>query len=83
MIEKPWPNSSPPGVPASIDLSAYRSIVDLLEQSCSKYSDRMAFHNMGAELSYSELDYLSRNFATALQNMGLVQVAPPPNIERR
>ena len=73
MMEKPWLNSYPPGVPANIDLSEYRSIVDLLEQSCTKYKDRMAFHNMGAELSYAELDYLTRNFAAALQNMGLKQ----------
>jgi len=72
-MEKPWLNSYPPGVPANIDLSAFRSIVDVLEQSCSKYGDRMAYHNMGAELSYSELDYLTRNFAASLQDMGLQQ----------
>ncbi len=71
MMDKPWLKSYPPGVPANIDLGAYHSIVDLLEQSCNKYKDRMAFHNMGAELSYSELDYLTRNFAAALQGMGL------------
>jgi len=47
--------------------------VDVLEQSCASYGDRMAYHNMGAEISYSELDYLSRNFAAALQHMGLQQ----------
>ncbi len=71
MMEKPWLKSYPPGVPEQIDLSSFRSIVDVLEQSCSKYKDRMAYHNMGAELSYSELDYLTRNFAASLQNMGL------------
>jgi long-chain acyl-CoA synthetase len=73
MIEKPWLKSYPPGVPANIDLGTFHSIVDVLEQSCSKYKDRMAFHNMGAELSYAELDYLTRNFAAALQKMGLQQ----------
>ena len=72
-MEKPWLNSYPPGVPANIDLSAFHSIVDVLEQSCAKYKDRMAYHNMGAELSYGELDYLTRNFAASLQNMGLLQ----------
>ena len=71
MTEKPWLKSYPPGVPEQIDLSSFHSIVDVLEQSCSKYKDRMAYHNMGAELSYSELDYLTRNFAASLQNMGL------------
>ena len=73
MMDKPWLKSYPPGVPEQIDLSGYRSIVDLLEQSCSKYKDRMAYHNMGAELSYSDLDHLTRNFAASLQNMGLKQ----------
>jgi long-chain acyl-CoA synthetase len=70
-MEKPWLNSYPPGVPANIDLSEFHSIVDVLEKSCTKYKDRMAYHNMGAELSYGELDYLTRNFAASLQNMGL------------
>lgn len=73
MMEKPWLSSYPPGVPASIDLSSFHSICDVLEQSCDKYADRMAYHNMGAEISYAELDYLTRNFAAALQNMGLQQ----------
>jgi long-chain acyl-CoA synthetase len=73
MMEKPWLKSYPPGVPAQIDLGTFSSIVDVLEQSCTKYKDRMAYHNMGTEISYSELDFLSRNFATALQNMGMEQ----------
>ena len=73
MTDKPWLKSYSPGVPANVDLSAYSSIVELLEQSCDKYKDRMAYHNMGAEISYGELDYLTRNFAAALQDMGLQQ----------
>jgi long-chain acyl-CoA synthetase len=73
MIEKPWLNSYPPGVPANIDLGTYHSIVDILEESCNKNKDRMAYHNMGAELSYTDLDYLSRNFAASIQDMGLQQ----------
>lgn len=73
MTEKPWLNSYPPGVAAQIDLGGYSSIVDLLVQSCTEYKDRMAYHNMGAELSYAELDQLTRNFAASLQDMGLQQ----------
>jgi len=73
MTQKPWLSSYPPGVPANIDLDAFHSIVELFEQSCETYKDRMAFHNMGAELTYGELDYLTKNFAAALQNMGLQQ----------
>ena len=73
MMERPWLSSYPEGVPAHIDLDAYHSIVDILEESCSKYKDRMAYHNMGAEITYADLDYLTRNFAAALQDMGLQQ----------
>ena len=73
MTEKPWLSSYPPGVPTHIDLSEHHSIVDVLEKSCAKHKDRMAFHNMGAELSYAELDFLTRNFAASLQAMGLQQ----------
>ncbi|NNL00526.1 MAG: AMP-binding protein [Xanthomonadales bacterium] len=72
-MEKPWLKSYPPGVPENIDLGEFSSIADVLEQSCDKYKDRMAYHNMGAELSYSDLEYLTRNFAAALQEMGLQQ----------
>ena len=72
-MEKPWLNSYPPGVPANIDLGEHSSIVDVLEKSCDKYKDRVAYHNMGADLSYAELDFLTRNFAAALQDMGMQQ----------
>jgi len=72
-MEKPWLKNYPPGVPDNIDLDAFHSIVDVLEQSCSKYKDRMAYHNMGSEITYAELDYLTRNFAASLQSMGLQQ----------
>jgi len=72
-MEKPWLSSYPPGVPASIDPGELSSIVDVLKKSCDRFGERVAFHNMGADLSYAELDYLSRNFAAALQAMGLQQ----------
>jgi len=72
-MSKPWLNSYPPGVPANIDLGEHASIVDLLEKSCTKHKDRIAYHNLGADLTYAELDFLTRNFAAALQDMGLQQ----------
>jgi long-chain acyl-CoA synthetase len=71
MTDKPWLDHYSPGVPAHIDLDRYHSIVDLFEESCEKYADRVAYHNMGADLSFADLEYLSRNFAAALQDMGM------------
>src|SRR5680860_879031 len=73
MTDKPWLNSYPPGVPATINPDEFHSIVDIFLQSCDKFSERTAFYNMGAELRYADLDYLSLNFAAALQSMGLQQ----------
>ena len=73
MSQKPWLNSYPAGVPAQIDLSAYYSIVDVLERSCEKYRDKTAFICMGSEITFRELDQLSRNFAATLQAHGLKQ----------
>jgi long-chain acyl-CoA synthetase len=71
MSDKPWLSSYPPGVPAQIDLGAYHSIVDVLEQSCGKFRDKECFICMGTGMTYGELDALSRNFAATLQALGL------------
>jgi long-chain acyl-CoA synthetase len=71
MLDKPWLNSYPAGVPEQIDLSQYYSIVDVLEQSCASFRDHTAFICMGSEITYAELDQLSRNFAAVLQSKGL------------
>jgi long-chain acyl-CoA synthetase len=71
MTDKPWLNSYPPGVPGQIDLSEYRSVVDVFEQSCERFHDKIAFTCFGTSITYAELDRLSRNFAATLQKRGL------------
>jgi long-chain acyl-CoA synthetase len=70
-LSKPWLNHYPEGVPAEIDLSAYRSILDIFAQSCEQFRDRTAFTNMGTRLSYGDLDRATRSFAAWLQDQGL------------
>ncbi len=62
----PWLASYPAGVPAEIDVNEYPSIVSILETSCERFRQRMAFENMGKQISYDELDRLSQNFAAYL-----------------
>lgn len=66
-MEKIWLKSYPPGVPAEIDPSIYRSLVDIAEQSFRKYADRVAYVQMGRAITYRELDELTRDFAAWLQ----------------
>lgn len=58
----------PPGVPAEIDPTQYRSMVDVFEQAVKRFADRPAFSAVGVTLTYRDLDIQSRNFAAWLQN---------------
>ncbi|RST55946.1 long-chain-fatty-acid--CoA ligase [Variovorax sp. MHTC-1] len=73
MTDRPWLASYPQGVPADIDGSRYPSLVALMEESFSKYAERTAYSFMGKDLSYGEVDKLSRAFAAYLQGLGLAK----------
>jgi len=71
-VEKIWLKRYSPGVPAEINPDAYRSVIEVFEQSFAKYSDLNAFANMGYVMSFAELDAKSRAFAAYLQqSLGL------------
>jgi len=70
-VDKPWLNQYPEGVPAEIDFGDYHSILDIFDQSCKTYRDRTAYVNFDRELSYGDLDRLSRDFAAWLQGKGM------------
>ena len=62
-----WLRDYPPGVPATIDPDAVRSLKQLFEDACRDFAARPAFSNMGRMLSYAETDQVSRCFAAWLQ----------------
>ena len=64
-----WLKQYPEGIPHSIDVNRYSSIIDLFESSVHKYGDRIAFENMGKGITFKELDSLSADFAAYLQNI--------------
>ncbi|HET7370088.1 MAG TPA: AMP-binding protein [Gammaproteobacteria bacterium] len=68
-MDKIWLKNYPDGVPAEIDLTEFDSLAHVLEQSCAKFGDRPAFANMGAVLTYRDLDRRSRDFAAWLVNV--------------
>lgn len=73
MTDRIWLSSYPQGVPADIDTSRYASVVDMMEESFQKYADRAAYSFMGKELSYRQVDELSRTFGTYLQSLGMAK----------
>ena len=69
-MDKIWIKNYPPGVPEEISISHISSLVDLFEEACRKHADRVAYISMGKEMTYREVDNLSRDFAGWLQSLG-------------
>ncbi len=65
---RPWLKNYPPGVPADIGPLPHATIPALLAGSVARFGDRPAFENFGVQMSYAELDRLSRDFAAYLQS---------------
>jgi long-chain acyl-CoA synthetase len=67
-MDRPWLKSYPAGVPAEIDKSQYANIREIFSQSVKRYASAPAFSNMGRTLTFTEVDRLSRDFGSWLQN---------------
>lgn len=64
----PWLKCYPEGIPHSINPDQYDSLVDVIRESSKKYKNQVAFENIGKQMTYSEIDSLSDDFASFLQN---------------
>ncbi len=73
MTDRPWLSSYPQGVPADIDETQYNSLVALMEESFTRYADRVAYSFMGKDITYAETDKRSAGLAAYLQSLGLVK----------
>jgi long-chain acyl-CoA synthetase len=62
-IERPWLANYPAGVPAQIDTGRYASVVAVVEEAFARFRQRPAFSSFGKQLSYGQVDELSRQFA--------------------
>jgi long-chain acyl-CoA synthetase len=70
-MERIWLKQYPAGVPADIDVAQYSSLVELLEESFKKFSDRKAFICMDKSISYRDLDEMSQALGAYLQSKSL------------
>ena len=67
----PWLEQYPPGVPAQADVTAYRSLVELLDAAFRRYPQRDAVCCMDARLTFRDIDTLSEALAAWLQSLNL------------
>ncbi len=70
-MDKIWLRSYPPGVPAEIDYTRYRSLVHLMDEAFAKYAARDAYVCMDKFITYADVDRLSRHLGAWLQAQGL------------
>ncbi|WP_025915730.1 long-chain-fatty-acid--CoA ligase [Herminiimonas sp. CN] len=71
MNNSPWLQYYPAGVPATIDINQYSSIVALLEESFRLYKERPAYVCMDKAITYGDIDILSTALGAWLQSRGL------------
>ena len=68
MNENFFSDKYPAGVPATVDVDKYQNVVQVFNESVTKYADRPAFTALGTTLTYGELDQLTADFSAYLQN---------------
>lgn len=66
-MERIWHKVYGTRVPKEIERNRYASVAHLFEESVARYRDQTAFVGLGGELSYGDVDRLSRQFAAYLQ----------------
>lgn len=68
MSDFAWISNYPEGIPSKIDSLKHDSLVDMFEECFSKYGGQVAFENMGKAITFNDLNRLSSDFASYLQN---------------
>lgn len=68
MEKRPWFDHYESGVPHQIDANSFNSLPELFNDTLKKFPGKTAFTNMGASITYGQLDELSANFAAFLMN---------------
>ncbi len=71
MTDRPWLKNYPAGMPANINPDQYPNLMAILDETFKKYGNKPAFVGFGKELTFSEVDTMSRNFAAYLHSRGL------------
>ena len=58
-MNKPWLSQYPAGVPAEIDLTAYPSLLELIDEGVARHAQKTAYVYMGRRYSFAQLDEIA------------------------
>jgi len=70
-MPRPWVTQYPPGVPGTVPVDTYSSLVPLLEESWTTHAKRDAAACMGVRITYGEVDERSKALGAWLQGKGV------------
>jgi len=70
-VERPWLSNYPPGVPATIDASAYASVTELVERMTAAHADAVAIAAAKESLTFADLLTRSRAWTAWLIEAGI------------
>lgn len=71
MENRPWYANYPEGVAQEVNVEEYSSVTEFINECLKMYGSNIAYTNLGKEMTFSEVDKASRNFAAYLQSLGL------------
>ena len=80
-LNRIWLSQYPQGIPADVEVTAYASLKEILEQSCERFAGLPAYSNMGVAMTYRELDQASRAFGAYLLGLAFASLARGPHID--
>ena len=67
--KKPWLKNYPENTPEELVFDPRKTLVRILDEAETEYSDNKAFVNFGVSMSYRQVAKDSRSFAAYLQNV--------------
>jgi long-chain acyl-CoA synthetase len=70
-MERFWLKHYPAGVPADVDVTQYKSLVELMEEAFRKYAERSAYAFMDRSYTFADIDRYSAALGAWLQGRGL------------
>ena len=65
-MEKIWLKNYPSGVEPNAKVKKFKSLVEFLENGFQKFPDKVAYENMGKQITFKELDELTKVFSNYL-----------------
>ncbi|MEM9858588.1 MAG: AMP-binding protein [Bacteroidota bacterium] len=68
MSALPWIKNYPKGIPQELGELEYKNLLELFDAAFKTNANKVAFENMGKQLTYADLDKLSTDFAAFLQS---------------